>query len=268
MRVSLTLSILTILAAVPVVAQSDVPIAVTFEHGTFQFSDLRSFRTSKTLQRDIPCISGTIRNETNSAWNNAKFTVTITFENGRQAIETIEISSIPLGSKQRFESPDLEGRYVARAAKSWDIQFEGGRRTPSPQQALIEEKAQQAEWEAQKANAAKAAAARRAAAVKVIAEKKAAREAELAQLPKLSGADLHFVGYDKKCVDEFLDASSMEGLAKRKRIAELISYQCGFIENDGVPVDVLAREGKHVRIRIRDGHNTGKVGWVFSGVVK
>ena len=54
--------------------------------------------------------------------------------------------------------------------------------------------------------------------------------AYLAKLPMIvSGGESIFLGSDRKCAEQFQQALAMDGLEKRKRLADLISHGCGFI---------------------------------------
>ena len=110
-----------------------------------------------------------------------------------------------------------------------------------------------------------------------LAKKKAAEAAEaaeahrayLAQLPVLfNGSEQIFVGSDRKCSQQFIEAISMEGLEKRKRIADLVSYGCGFTVPAGTHVKVSQKAASFVEVSIVEGQHNAKSGWVPVGWVK
>jgi len=110
-----------------------------------------------------------------------------------------------------------------------------------------------------------------------LAKKKAAEAAEaaeahrayLAQLPVLfNGSEQIFVGSDRKCSQQFIEALSMEGLEKRKRIADLVSYGCGFTVPAGTHVKVSQKAASFVEVSIVEGQHNAKSGWVPVGWVK
>lgn len=89
------------------------------------------------------------------------------------------------------------------------------------------------------------------------------QQARLATMATLfSGAELLFIGADRKCSEQFVQASEMEGLEKRKRLAELISYSCGFATRPGVHISILQSANGYSLVRLEDGKEAGKTGWV------
>ena len=83
-----------------------------------------------------------------------------------------------------------------------------------------------------------------------------------------SGFNSVFIGSDKKCSAQFLEATNMEGLEKRKRLADLVAFGCGFIVPNGVHVAVERRDGAFASVKIIDGEKAGKDGWVPVAWVK
>jgi hypothetical protein len=118
--------------------------------------------------------------------------------------------------------------------------------------------------------AAHEAELRRQAAKEAAQQKQDAdRRAYLAKFPTVNnGYTALFFGADRKCAVQFVEALSMEGLEKRKRLADLISYQCGFMEKIGVHVQKLQVSGDYLEVKIVDGDDAGKSGWVPSAWVK
>jgi hypothetical protein len=89
------------------------------------------------------------------------------------------------------------------------------------------------------------------------------RQASLAKMSTLSnGAELIFVGADRKCSEQFVQAAGMEGLEKRKRLAELISYGCGFTTRTGSHISVLQSSAGFSLVKLEDGKETGRTGWI------
>jgi hypothetical protein len=91
----------------------------------------------------------------------------------------------------------------------------------------------------------------------------AARIAAIAKLPMLdSGMSAAFVGSDRKCSEEFQQALAMEGVEKRKRIAELVSYHCGFIVGEPrAHVLRLNEDRGFCEVRLASGKHAGESGW-------
>jgi hypothetical protein len=103
----------------------------------------------------------------------------------------------------------------------------------------------------------------RAASQKRAAEASSARAAALAKFPILnSGTPSAFIGSDRKCAAQFQEALGMEGLEKRKRIADLVSYGCGFLAENPVRVSPGQRDGAFVFVTMMDGKQLSKNGWV------
>ena len=87
----------------------------------------------------------------------------------------------------------------------------------------------------------------------------AERSKILANAPKLdSGTGAVLLGADRKCLDQAIEVSKMEGLEKWKRIAELVSYGCVFTVDRLTPVRVEAAEGSYSRVTPIDGPKTGQ----------
>ncbi len=111
---------------------------------------------------------------------------------------------------------------------------------------------------------------------KANAEKKkaadaAAREAaRLAKLPILhSGLQAAFLGSDRKCAEQFQQALAMDGLEKRKRIADLVSYNCGNIVGDGVHVSAVGPpSGGYRQVSVEEGRDRFKHGWIPESWIK
>ncbi len=109
------------------------------------------------------------------------------------------------------------------------------------------------------------ALAARAAQQKRDAAAAAVRNAELAKLPSVNSVSTSvFLGSDRKCAEEFQQALSMEGLEKRKRIADLIGYGCGFLADSPVRAETIRREGDYIFVKLVDGKRQGQSGWIPS----
>ena len=105
-----------------------------------------------------------------------------------------------------------------------------------------------------------------AASQKRAAEVSSARATALAKFPILnSGTPSAFIGSDRKCAAQFQEALGMEGLEKRKRIADLVSYGCGFLADNPVRVSPGQRDGAFVFVTMMDGKQVSKNGWAPTG---
>ena len=83
-----------------------------------------------------------------------------------------------------------------------------------------------------------------------------------------SGIPMAFLGSDRKCATQFQEALAMEGLEKRKRIAELVSFQCGVLVDNSVHVAPGQREGNLMVVTVGEGKYERKSGWVPVAWVK
>lgn len=112
-------------------------------------------------------------------------------------------------------------------------------------------------------------AARISAARKAEQKAEQERQAAINRLPTLeSGFPGIFVASDRKCSEQFVQALSMEGLEKRKRLADLVSYGCGFIEDRGVHATRVQTEGSYCLVKLASGKHPNQVGWVPCSWVK
>lgn len=174
-------------------------------------------------------------------------------ENSNTRIDGVTGERVDL-EKQRQE---LEAKRKAEAA----AQAEEERIRDQRQQ----EEAQQAEQARLKTEAAarKHAADLAAAERKRVADAAAARAAYLAKLPLMNaGSPLAFLGSDRKCAEQFQQALGMDGLEKRKRIADLISYGCGVTVDSPVRVVAGQQDRDFLVVTVADGKFEGKSGWV------
>ena len=111
-------------------------------------------------------------------------------------------------------------------------------------------------------------------AAEVAAEKKEALApyyAEMAKLPVLNGgSSAAFLAADRKCAEQFQQVFSMEGLEKRKRLAELVQYKCGLVVDTPVhltkisaeTVEAIKHKEAYILVMIAEGESKGKSGWV------
>jgi hypothetical protein len=74
-----------------------------------------------------------------------------------------------------------------------------------------------------------------------------------------------FVASDRKCAVEFQQAQGMEGIEKRKRVAELTAL-CGFvIEGLSPHVERVRADRGFCEVEIRSGAHAGESGWAPCG---
>jgi len=92
-----------------------------------------------------------------------------------------------------------------------------------------------------------------------------ARAAMLATLPVVdSGSPAVFFGADRKCSEQFVQALSMEGLEKRKKLAELVTFGCGFTDTGRLRVKRAETQGGFCRVIPMEGKHQGSAGWAGS----
>jgi hypothetical protein len=98
---------------------------------------------------------------------------------------------------------------------------------------------------------------------------RAAQAAYLRSLPTLNNGNAAiFLGADRKCSEQFVQAMSLEGLEKRKKMAELVTFGCGFLVDAGAHVKRLEENTGYCRVTPVEGKQLGKPGWVPCGWVK
>jgi hypothetical protein len=91
----------------------------------------------------------------------------------------------------------------------------------------------------------------------------ASRLAKIRALPLIrSGSSQVFVAADRKCGEQFQEALSMDGLEKRKRIAEIVSYGCGSYAASPVHAEVKMETGGYALVVLAEGVNRNLAGWV------
>lgn len=130
---------------------------------------------------------------------------------------------------------------------------------------------QEAEAQAaeEKADRERVAAAQRKAAIASAAVRKReveaanARAARLAKLPWVNSGGLSaFIASDRKCAEQFQQALAMDGLEKRKHLADLLSYGCGFLADSPVHAELLQKDGNYALVKLAEGKQDGRSGWV------
>jgi hypothetical protein len=106
-------------------------------------------------------------------------------------------------------------------------------------------------------------------ALKREADAAAVRAAYLAKLPLVrSGTPIAFIASDRRCAEQFQEAVTMEGLEKRKRLADLVAYGCGFIVDSPVHADLVQKQGGFALVKLANGNYAGKSGWVPASWVR
>ena len=94
-------------------------------------------------------------------------------------------------------------------------------------------------------------------------KERAARAAYLRSLPTVNNGNVAiFFGADRKCSEQFVQALSMDGLEKRKKMADLVTFGCGYLADAGVHVKRLAADASYCQVAPAEGKQVGKPGWV------
>ena len=78
----------------------------------------------------------------------------------------------------------------------------------------------------------------------------------------LSGRVGAFVASDPTCSQEYVQALTTSGLELRKKISDLVRYDCGFFTTSGVHAKVLERRSAKALVKLLDGDQAGRTGWV------
>lgn len=98
---------------------------------------------------------------------------------------------------------------------------------------------------------------------------RATQAAHLRSLPTISNGNASiFLGADRKCSEQFVQAMSLQGLEKRKKVAELVTFGCGFVVDAGAHVKRLEASTGYCRVSAAEGKQQGRPGWVPCGWVK
>jgi hypothetical protein len=175
--------------------------------------------------------------------------------------EEISIAVTSLETVNRPNAEGLLGRSPWGSAPRESVQrVEAAERAREEALQEAREEVVRKEEEARE-EAASRRVAEQTAKAKQDADAKARRE-HLAKFPILnSGTPSVFVGADRKCSEQFVQAMSMDGLEMRKRLADLVSYGCGFIEESGSQVVRARADGVYCQVRFVDGKHQGEYGW-------
>ena len=54
----------------------------------------------------------------------------------------------------------------------------------------------------------------------------------------------------------------MDGLEKRKRMSDLVAYGCGFLADSPVHVELVQNDSAYALVRLAEGKEDGRNGWV------
>lgn len=244
------ISSLLVLVGLAAHAETGRHMAQAKRYGNFEFRDVSIHRS--ILGSGSCVITGEIENQTDGSWTGARFSFTILGEaKGQSTTYEVALDYLAIGASDNFSKYCYrDGRiadYPNYEPDSFLIDFIDGAREPGPEAAKRE-----------------AAAARSAS----IAAAKARIQA-LAKFPTLeSGFSSAFVGSHKKCSAQFLEATAMEGLEKRKRLADLISFGCGFTAGNSNHVTVGSKDGNFAVVTLMEGPHSGRSGWVPSSWIK
>jgi len=275
-------------SAQPVPERTYGPIIVDTKYGQLVFSNVTLWQSGVVPKGALlPWFSASIQNLTGTSWHVTEFDVVFRCPGSQEdaryriIVPTIELGANSLVFKET--SPQVV-RMVPCDPQTIALSMVGGwsdreredrdRLNREQLDAAMEaerqarEQAARDEAEAERKSVAAQRAAEQKARAKRNAEEKAERE-YLARFPILnSGASTIFVGSDRKCSEQFVQALSMEGLEKRKRLAELVSYGCGFIEDSNVHAMRLQAEGSYCQVRLVNGKHLNEMGWVPCSWVK
>ncbi len=90
-----------------------------------------------------------------------------------------------------------------------------------------------------------------------------AQAAYIRTLPTLDNGNVAvFLGSDRKCSEQFVQALSMDGLEKRKKMADLVTFGCGYLEDRGSRVKRIQADSTYCLVTPAEGKHEGKPGWV------
>lgn len=247
-----------------------VEVDLEAEDGTLHF-DGYLCRSSPLWKEGIPEIYGTITSD-RAIWRSVGVLATLNRANGTTldrrfivrsglvpwksapVLVTVISDIASQGPGCDIASSNFELLYaISEASVARDATEKAAEDKRQRAEEAAEEKRRRAE-EAAKANAAK----------KKAADDAAHESARLAKFPVLhSGLRSAFLGADKKCAEQFQQALAMDGLEKRKRITDLVSYNCGVVVDDAVHVALLgAPVGGYRLVSVEEGRDRFTHGWV------
>lgn len=238
--------VLLFLSALFVEAQIESTAKVKTAYGQIALSNMRILRTQYS---QTPCgFAMNIENTTGVGWENMEF---LAKASGRDTNENPWSVEFPVavtgvsGDSARAVFAGCNGSFSYATVDKFSVAFIRGIPVASDVVAF------------KKAESVRAAERKRAS------DAAATRAAFLAKLPTLnSGTTVAFMGSDRKCAVQFQDSLRMDGLEKRKRLADLVSFGCGFLADAPVKVQVVQKEGDYTLVNLADGKLNGKGGWV------
>jgi len=249
---NLSVVLLALLGFLP--CWSQVPSAQTIKtaYGTLELKNMRLMRTYNAQQ---PCGFGMgVENASSVGWLKVEFLVVV---GGRDTSDTpwsyrATLSMEDLTSDAaRYVAEGCNGTFSFSEVDKFSVTLAKG--TPDPKDVA----------DLARSRASADVGRKRAAALA------AGKAAALAKLPMLnSGMPMAFLGSDRKCAAQFQEALAMEGLEKRKRLADLVSYGCGIVASNPIHVVAGQREANFTFVTLAEGKDEGESGWVAIAWVK
>jgi hypothetical protein len=220
--------------------------------GGFHLTGTLCGEISQVSYKRVPQLAGAIIGKETS-WSDVRFRITLRHGEVEKGV-ILNVNSIPSDKPRAF---------VLEMYQHWDdfpdcniddVKFEFMKGT-SETERLRQEAAARSQKQRQEAAARAQKQGEEAAA--------RARAAYLAKIPLISsGSSVLFVASDRKCAMQFQQALAMDGLEKRKRLAELVTYNCGIIGESPVHAEIAKRDGDYVLVKLADGKHEGQSGWV------
>lgn len=250
------------------------PLSVETQYGRIVFKDITTGQISDLTGQLRPRIAATIENHTGTTWHVMQFEVRCPADSGSPYV--LMIPTIVPGVSEFKEpypqtdglkcSPNLLTIKLTKSDGSDREKQEARDREARDAAALEAEQAaiRDADEKARKAEADAMAKREKAEQAKQAAERVArerARQAYLAKFSLLNSGAANFIGADRKCSEEFVQALSMDGLEKRQRLLQLITL-CGFTEEHPVHVAKEQTDGAYCKVRLVDGEHPNATGWV------
>jgi hypothetical protein len=221
---------LWLLTAVPALAQAPKIATAVTKYGPFKFFNIEIIR----VEADRPCgFSAKIENHTGTNWDHPLFSIKVSglAPDGKLQSFEIEAQSEFIGTTLAVDT--VAGKCItdlpAIAVRTIEASLVSG----EPDLDVVR------------------------------------RNQELAKLPTINaGSTPLFVAADRKCAEEFQRGIAAGGLEGRKRISELAKYGCGFITDGPARAEILRKDGAFMIVKLANGEDSGKSGWVPAAWVK
>jgi hypothetical protein len=256
--------------------QSYGPLTVNTAYGSLVFQNVTLWKVPEGTGKLLPWFNGDVENKTGTVWRAIQLKISFRCSDSseersfvamiptiRDGSTTIADLSPAVGWQGNACLPKLISIAMVDGTSDRKLEEEqAAQRASAEALRLATEQVERDEEEAERRRLAKERLTERKVQAKRLADEKA-YAAYLSKFPTIdNGADSVFIGSDRKCSEQFVQAVSLEGLEKRKRLADLISYGCGFVEDRKVHAVKIQTVGAYCLVRLVNGKRPNDSGWV------